>query len=126
MRYAPSDHEDDDKYPSIHQDDIIEPGISGVDNNINDHDAYKNTDDANTNIHNNSDINTTDNVYELQPPNDANTKDKDTKYDNTEDEDSLENTGVETIDDPVSQLDKTTGVGTVDDTDDILQPEMDQ
>ena len=90
-RYAPSDHEDDDEYPSIHQDDIIEPGISGVDNNINDHDADKNTDDANTNVHDNADINTTENVYELQPPNDANTKDKNTKYANTKDEDTKEN-----------------------------------
>ena len=40
--------------------------------------------------------------------------------------DSLENTGVETIDDPVSQLEKPTGVGTVDDPDNILQSDTDQ
>ena len=48
-RYAPYDHEDDDEYPSFHQNTIIEPDISGVDNNINTDDADNNTDDANTN-----------------------------------------------------------------------------
>ena len=40
--------------------------------------------------------------------------------------DPLENTGVETIDDPVSQLNKTTGVETVDDPEDNLQSNTDQ
>ena len=67
--YTSSDCEDYDKYPSLHRDYIIEPGISGLDNNINDHDADKNTDDANNNFRNDSYINATYNIYVLQPPN---------------------------------------------------------
>ena len=47
-RYAPSDHDDDGGYPSLHHDYIIEPDIAVVDDNINDDDADKNTYDANT------------------------------------------------------------------------------
>ena len=72
-RYAPSDHEDDGEYPSLHNNDIVEPDISGVDANINDDDAENNTDDANTDTHNDANINTTDNIDVLQPPNDVNT-----------------------------------------------------
>ena len=82
--YASSDHEYDDEYPSLRQDDIIEPYIAGVDDNINDDNTYNNTENSNTNSHDDSYINTTDNTYVLQPPNDANTEYEDTKDANTE------------------------------------------
>ena len=56
-----------------------------MDSNINDDDAGNKTDDANTYVHNDSNINTTYNKYLLQPPNDANTEDEDTKDANIED-----------------------------------------
>ena len=53
-----------------------------MDANINEDDAENNTDDANTDTHNDANINTTDNIDVLQPPNDANTEDEDIKYAN--------------------------------------------
>ena len=73
-RYDHSDHEDNDEYPYLHYDDIVEPDIAGVDDNINDDDADNNTDDTNTNVHNDANINTTDNTDVLQPPIDYNTE----------------------------------------------------
>ena len=86
--YAPYDHEDDYENPYIRHDDIIELDIAGVDDNINDSGSDNNTDGANTYIHNDSEINTTDNTYVLQPPSEDNTEDKGTKNANIEYEDT--------------------------------------
>ena len=77
--YSPSDYEKDDEYPSFHYDDIFETYIARVYFNINYEDADNNTYDSNTGVHNYSNINTTDNIDLLQPLNDANTEDEDTK-----------------------------------------------
>ena len=102
--YSPSYHEDDDEHPSLHYDKIIEPEIAGVDDNINDDDADNNTDDANTDVHDDSGIiiknkdepntNCADTNYNadlIQPPNDYNTEDEYTnKNDNAHDIDVLD------------------------------------
>ena len=88
VSYAPYDHKGGDDYPSLHHGDIIELDIAGLYDNINDDNYDNNTDDANTNVHEDSDINTTDNAYVPKSPNDANTEDEDTKYANTEYEDT--------------------------------------
>ena len=101
-RCAPYDHEDDDEYPSFHYNTIIEPDISGVDNNINNDDSDNNTDDANTNagnidVHDDSRINinntndTNDNTDIPQNPNYATTEDEDTnRNDNAHNTDLLD------------------------------------
>ena len=85
--YAPSDHEDDDGYPSLPHDKIVEQDISGVDYKIKDDNADSNTADSKRDIPN--DANTEDGDV-LQPPNDANTKYEDTKDAKIEDEDTKE------------------------------------
>ena len=91
--YALSDHEEDYEFSSLHHDEIIEPDISGVDNNINNKNADNNTDDSNADVHDDAEINTTDNTDVLQPPNYANTKDEDTKDVNTEYKEKRRGTG---------------------------------
>ena len=88
---APSDHDNDDAYPSIHHGNIIETYIAGVGGNFNDDDDDNNTNDDNTNVHDDAEINinnndkpktncadTNDNTDVLQLPNDAITEHEET------------------------------------------------